>query len=273
MPQFDFYSFSGQNFFFYFFLNVFTFFIIINLNFSFFFNIFLKDSLMQIYIVFINNLLITTCDSAERWQTGIQDPATPMLLEGMLPFYNELMLYIVFIGIAVIRLLYVILTNFREENYQNTPVIPYSSLWEACSASPSLPRRPEHPLIISIIASKSSWVCEYSYESPKAPPIKKRVSLYSGELFLPYETKVRIVFSSADDVGHLFVIPGLNLRLHAPAGGSTETTITLPKGSGSSDSYRHPVTAYKGDCTTKPTGTFITSWEVLLIWFLSPNHK
>lgn len=56
---------------------------------------------MNINSFFLNSSLITTCDSAERWQTGIQDPATPML-EGMLSFYNELMFYLVFIGIAVI---------------------------------------------------------------------------------------------------------------------------------------------------------------------------
>jgi heme/copper-type cytochrome/quinol oxidase subunit 2 len=214
--------------------------------------------------MFINNFLITTCDSAERWQTGIQDTAT-LMLEGMLSFYNELMFYIVFIGIAVICTLYVILTNFREENSKKVVVVkPYFSLWEIFS---SIPTRPKHPLIIYISASKNCWVCEYSYEPRRGPSIKKKVFLDRKILVLPHSTSIKIVFSSVDDIGHSLVVPGINLRLHAPAGGSTETTINLLK---SIRRYDHPVYMYIGDCPSKPTTILITRWDKFLIWFVSP---
>ena len=82
---------------------------------------------MNIYTMFINNFLITTCDSAERSQTGIQDPATPML-EGIFSFLVAV--YVMSIGIVVICMLYVILTAIKEENFNSFLDVPYERLLE-----------------------------------------------------------------------------------------------------------------------------------------------
>lgn len=41
-------------------------------------------------------LLFSYCDAAQKWQLGIQDPASP-LLEGMISFHNYLMFFLTFI--------------------------------------------------------------------------------------------------------------------------------------------------------------------------------
>jgi heme/copper-type cytochrome/quinol oxidase subunit 2 len=210
--------------------------------------------------MFINNFLITTCDSAERWQTGIQDPATPML-EGMLYFYNELMFYIVFIGIAVICMLYVLLTNFREENSKKAISSSHFSMWETFSSIKK--KKPKQPLIINIKASRTSWACDYYYE---ATGIKKKVFLDRQILVIPYKTPVKIIFSSVDEVGHNLIVPKIKLHLYAPAGGSDETNLYIPRGFGG---YHHPVVISKKDCVTKPTSILITSWDGFSIWILS----
>jgi heme/copper-type cytochrome/quinol oxidase subunit 2 len=179
----------------------------------------------------------------------------------MLSFYNELMFYIVFIGIAVICMLYVILTNFREENSKKATVSSHFNLWETFSSIRK--KKPKQPLIIYIKASKTSWVCEYYYE---AISLKKKVFLDRRILVVPYKTPVKIVFSSVDDVGHSLVVPKINLQLYAPAGGSAETNIYLKRGFGC---YHHPVVMSNNDCVTKPTSILITSWDGFLIWILS----
>jgi cytochrome c oxidase subunit 2 len=82
---------------------------------------------MNIYTMLINNFLITTCDSAERLQTGIQDPATPML-EGFFSFLVTV--YLMSIDIVMICMLYVILTAIKEENFNSLLEIPFERLLE-----------------------------------------------------------------------------------------------------------------------------------------------
>lgn len=43
----------------------------------------------------------TYCDAAYPWQTGIQDPATPVL-EGMIYFHNYIMIFLIFVGVSVL---------------------------------------------------------------------------------------------------------------------------------------------------------------------------
>lgn len=70
----------------------------------------------KIYSFFINFVFsVTSCDAAEPWQIGIQDPATP-IMEGMLRFHNFLVFCIIFIGVAVCWLLYYIVLNFNENS-------------------------------------------------------------------------------------------------------------------------------------------------------------
>jgi hypothetical protein len=42
----------------------------------------------------------TICDVPEKYQIGIQDPATPYL-EGMIFFHNYLLFFLIIIGVAV----------------------------------------------------------------------------------------------------------------------------------------------------------------------------
>ena len=61
--------------------------------------------------LFINSKIF--CDAAENWQTGFQDPATP-IVEGMHSFHNYLTFFAIVIGVFVFFVLYLTIFYFRE---------------------------------------------------------------------------------------------------------------------------------------------------------------
>lgn len=224
---------------------------------------------MNIYSIFLNSFLITTCDSAERWQTGIQDPATPML-EGMLSFYNELMFYIVFIGIAVICMLYVILTNFREENSKKSINFSHASLLEiiwtiipaillffisvpSFTLLYSLDELVDPALTIKIVGNQWYWNYEYSdFCGIKATDANENVtqeeltfdSYILNEEYLTLgslrnlEVDKRVVMPvnthirllmTSADVLHSWAVPSLGIKLDAAPGRLSQTSLFIKR--------------------------------------------
>ena len=61
----------------------------------------IKQIITSLSFFFIfNGALVSSCDAADNWQLGLQDPATPMM-EGILNFHNHLM-FLVGIGILLL---------------------------------------------------------------------------------------------------------------------------------------------------------------------------
>jgi len=81
------------------------------------------------YIVRIATKEAVECDAPESWQLLVQDPATPSV-EGMIFFYNYLMLFIIVIGILVCYMLYIIIFQFKKENKTQIAIFTHSSVLE-----------------------------------------------------------------------------------------------------------------------------------------------
>jgi len=62
--------------------------------------------------------LISYCDSAQPWQLGIQDPASP-IAEGIIKFHNDLMVVLVFVVCFVGWMQYRTIVQF---DYKKNPI-------------------------------------------------------------------------------------------------------------------------------------------------------
>ena len=77
----------------------------------------------------IVNSLHTYCDVPERWQLGIQDPATPVA-EGMIMFHDYLTFFLIFIGTFVFWMLSYIIVKFNDSASKTPLIFTHSSLLE-----------------------------------------------------------------------------------------------------------------------------------------------
>jgi cytochrome c oxidase subunit 2 len=85
-------------------------------------------SLNSIFL-YLNKSFVASCDAAEPWQLGFQDPATPAM-EGMIDFHNYIMIFVIAIGIFVLWMLYKLVVNFPEEAHPVSEKFTHSSLLE-----------------------------------------------------------------------------------------------------------------------------------------------
>jgi cytochrome c oxidase subunit 2 len=80
--------------------------------------------------MFLNLLFnISFCDVAERWQLGIQDPATPTM-EGILNFHNYIMIFLITIGCIVLWMLFKVVINFNDKDHPIPQKFTHSSALE-----------------------------------------------------------------------------------------------------------------------------------------------
>lgn len=212
---------------------------------------------------FLTNLFVVHCDAAEPWQTGIQDPATPML-EGMLFFYNELMFYMVSIGIAVICMLYIILTSFTEEKHIDSMNFSHASVLEivwtiipavvlffisvpSFTLLYSLDELTTPELTLKIIGHQWYWSYEYSDFATSEFDSVSEVSFDSymlntedlqlgslrllevdNRIVLPINTHIRLLVTSAD-VLHSWAIPSFGIKVDACPGRLTQASLFIKR--------------------------------------------
>jgi cytochrome c oxidase subunit 2 len=77
----------------------------------------------------VTKLFISNCDSAEHWQFGFQDPATPVM-EGMIYFHNYLAFFLILICAVVFWMLYVIIKNFDYTIHSVSDRFTHSNILE-----------------------------------------------------------------------------------------------------------------------------------------------
>jgi len=209
----------------------------------------------------LENNFFAQCDAAESWQTGIQDPATPMI-EGMLFFYNELMFYMVSIGVAVVCMLYIILTTFSEDKNIKPINFAHASLLEIVWTIV--------PAVILFFISVPSFTLLYSLDELIDPLVTLKVvghqwywsyeysdyaSLEGGEslnfdsymlntsdlslgafrllevdnrIVLPINTHVRLLIT-ASDVLHSWCIPSFGIKLDACPGRLSQASLFIKR--------------------------------------------
>jgi cytochrome c oxidase subunit 2 len=154
----------------------------------------------------LHNFLIL-CDIAEQWQTGIQDPATPAL-EGMLNFYNYLIIFCIIIGIVIFFFLYWIIIHFNKDLNENIKPVQFTHsnvleiVWTiipafilvliaipSFSLLYSLDELAHPRMTIKVIGHQWYWSYEYSniFENHFNNPLNEEAELLAmlGEIYFP----------------------------------------------------------------------------------------
>jgi cytochrome c oxidase subunit 2 len=206
--------------------------------------------------------IFSSCDAAEPWQLGVQDPATP-IMEGMMYFNNYLVFFMIFIGTTVFYLLYYVLINFN--NKVNTKPIKFNHssileiIWTIIPAVIlifiaipsfallySIDELIEPEVTLKIIGHQWYWSYEYADEvliKSKEPLMYDSYMLNVDDLrykkpfrlldvdnivILPINTHIRLLITSAD-VLHSWCIPSFGIKLDACPGRLSQTSLFIKR--------------------------------------------
>lgn len=217
----------------------------------------------MLFIIFINILFYTVLlhDAAEIWQFTTQDPATP-IMEGMIFFHNYLVFFLIFIGVAVCWLLFVIINKFNEKTNPIAMNFNHSSILEiiwtiipavilVIIAVPSftllysLDELIDPSLTLKIVAHQWFWSYEFSdYSIIDGTStlgfdsyMKNEADLHEGEfrlletdqrVILPHNTHIRLLITSAD-VLHSWAIPSFGIKVDACPGRLSQVSLFIKR--------------------------------------------
>lgn len=205
--------------------------------------------------------LYTFCDSPEAWQLGIQDPATPSL-EGMIFFYNYIMILLVVICFFVCWFFYVIISIFREGSLLEIKKFTHSSLLEivwtlipafilVLIAIPSftllysLDELVDPAVTLKVVGHQWYWSYEYSdfltldggdnllFDSYMLPSSDLtlgalRLLEVDNRVILPINTHIRILVTAAD-VLHSWAVPSFGIKVDACPGRLSQASLFLKR--------------------------------------------
>jgi len=190
------------------------------------------------------NFNVVTCDSAQPWQLGFQNPASP-IAEGIIYFHNDLMVILVFIVLFVgyMQFRTVQIFDFKKNPVASTQVhgsvieiiwtiLPALILMFIAVPSFSLLYAADEindpAITLKVIGSQWYWNYEYSdyvseegesitFESYMIPEdeLNKgdlRLLEVDNRVVLPVNTHIRFIVT-ASDVLHCFAMPSLALKL------------------------------------------------------------
>jgi cytochrome c oxidase subunit 2 len=210
--------------------------------------------------MFISFFYKVNCDAAEKWQVNIQDPATPML-EGMQFFYNELMFYMVSIGVAVVIMLGIIIHSFSEKNHKTPINFSHASLLEivwtiipaiilfflsipSFTLLYSLDDLIDPSITIKIIGHQWYWSYEYSdffasgienlefdsYMLNINDMVKGTFRLLEvdNRVLLPINTHIRLLVTAAD-VLHSWAVPSFGIKVDACPGRLSQASLFIKR--------------------------------------------
>jgi cytochrome c oxidase subunit 2 len=197
------------------------------------------------------------CDVAERWQIGIQDPATPYA-EGMYLFHTFLVSIFCIIGVLVCWILYYII-NKRLES-KNVEVFTHSSLLEiiwtffpaailliiavpSFSLLYSLDELVDPEISIKIVGHQWYWSYEisdfsindfeYGFDSymigvDDLTQGSFRLLEVDNRLILPTNTHIRLLVTAAD-VLHCWTIPSFGVKIDACPGRLNQASLFIKR--------------------------------------------
>lgn len=217
-------------------------------------------------VMFFNLFLnFTYCDAAYPWQTGIQDPATPVM-EGMIYFHNYIMIFLIFVGVTVLWLLVKIVVNFNIDSTKTVNVFTHSSLLEiiwtiipaiilVLIAIPSftllysLDELIDPVLTLKVVGHQWYWSYEYSdcvtfneaanvnFDSYMVPTLDLAETIGNGSfrllevdnhIELPINTHIRVLVTSAD-VLHSWAVPSFGIKIDACPGRLSQGSLFLKR--------------------------------------------
>jgi len=210
---------------------------------------------------FLNNILQTHCDAPEFWQLGIQDPATPSL-EGMIFFYNYLMLFLVIIAFFVFYIMYIIIVSFNENSNIVAQKFTHSSILEIIwtiipaitllfMAIPSftllysLDELIDPVITLKIVGHQWYWSYEYSdyviLEGGESLNFDSymvntndltygsfRLLEVDNRVVLPVNMHIRLLVTAAD-VLHSWAVPSFGIKVDACPGRLSQASLFLKR--------------------------------------------
>jgi len=206
---------------------------------------------------FLNLLTLTYCDSPEKWQLGLQDPATPSM-EGMIFFNSFLTIILIIIGVFVCWMLFKVSTFFVLN--KNIQKFTHSSLLEiiwtlipafilliiavpSFSLLYSLDEIINPSITLKVIGHQWYWSYEYSDATLEEESLNFdsymlaqndltlgafRLLEVDNRIVLPINTHVRVLVTSAD-VLHSWAVPSLGLKIDACPGRLSQSSLFIQR--------------------------------------------
>jgi cytochrome c oxidase subunit 2 len=203
---------------------------------------------------------ITYCDAAERWQLGLQDPATP-IAEGMIYFHNYLMIFLIFIGAFVSWMLFCCIRDFMASDLIAPKIFTHLSLLEIVwTILPAfillLIAVPSFTLLYSVdeiidpwmtlkvIGNQWYWSYEYSdsilgfkYNTNFDSYMLADSDLSKGafrllevdnRIILPINTHIRLLVTAADVI-HSWAIPSFGAKIDCCPGRLSQASLFIKR--------------------------------------------
>lgn len=201
------------------------------------------------------------CDGPEKWQLGVQDPATPAM-EGMLYFHNYLVFFLILIGSFVFWMLYQVLINYNEFVNTTSNKFTHSSLLEivwtivpaavlvliaipSFSLLYSTEELIDPSLTLKVIGHQWYWSYEYSdfveysdgesinfdsymLSSSDLPLGSFRLLEVDNRVILPINTHIRVLVTAAD-VLHSWAVPSFGFKIDACPGRLSQGALFIKR--------------------------------------------
>lgn len=207
-----------------------------------------------------NNLIY--CNAATAWQSGFQEPATP-IMEGIINFHHDIMFFLIFIFLFVSWMLgrAIFLFANRERTKKDMEVYEHNVILEiiwtiipililSAIALPSLAllyameEAVDFNLTVKAIGHQWYWSYEIphdktfglyaiQYDSYMIPtdelqPGFLRLLEVDNRLVLPVKLNIRLLISSAD-VLHSWAVPSFGIKLDACPGRLNQATLFIKR--------------------------------------------
>ena len=216
------------------------------------------ESLLR--LPFLSGGVLSLLDSAEAWQTGFQDPATPVM-EGIVNLHNDIMFFLVVIGGLTFWVLFRTCYGFDEtRNPTPSKTVHGTTIEIVWTITPALVLMiiavPSFALLyamdeiidpamtLKVIGHQWYWSYEYSdYNLPGCESLafdsymlaeddleagNLRLLEVDNRVALPVDTHVRLIITAAD-VLHCWAMPSFGVKMDACPGRLNQTSIFVKR--------------------------------------------
>ena len=214
---------------------------------------------MLIYTQITSNIF-SFGDASERWQLGLQDPATPSA-EGMIYFHEYILALLILIGCVVFYVMAQSIIDFNEKNNSKVNKFTHSSVLEIIwtilpaviliiLAIPSfallysLDEIIDPTVTLKVVGHQWYWSYElsdfnYDYNSnlnfdsymTATNELQKghfRLLEVDNRVLLPVNTHIRLLVTAAD-VLHSWAVPSFGIKIDACPGRLSQGSIFLKR--------------------------------------------
>ena len=200
-------------------------------------------------------------ESAEPWQLTFQEPATPVM-EGIISFHNDIMGYLVAVGLFVMWLLFRCISFYNEKTNPVPMVFTYSTVLEVVwtivpafilmvIAVPSfallyaMDEMIDPAVTLKVVGHQWYWSYEYSdystleggeslnfdsymIQEEDLPNAGLRLLEVDNRIVLPIETHIRVLVTAAD-VLHSWSVPSFGVKVDACPGRLNQVALFIKR--------------------------------------------